>query len=112
MLEKLIIAGSIALVMSIYPAYRIYQGAKIPMYQTRISNLEHKLEIVKVTEEDPASRYVKISKIEGKIFKLRGKIKARQKIKAMEAKWNYQEEMLKLKRSQVAIDSTIKLDPK
>ena len=112
MLEKLIIAGSIALVMSIYPAYKIYQGAKIPMYQTRISNLEHKLEIVKVTEEDPASRYVKISKIEGKIFKLRGKIKARQKIKAMEAKWNYQEEMLKLKRSQVAIDSTIKLDPK
>ena len=112
MLEKLIIAGSIALVMSIYPAYRIYQGAKIPMYQTRISNLEHKLEIVKLTEEDPASRYVKISKIEGKIFKLRGKIKARQKIKALEAKWSYEEEMLQLKRSQVAIDSTIKLDPK
>ena len=112
MLEKLIIAGSIAIVMSIYPAYKIYQGAKIPMYQTRISNLEHKLEIVKLTEEDPASRYVKISKIEGKIFKLRGKIKERQKIKAMEAKWDYQDEMLKLKRSQVSIDSTIKIDPK
>jgi predicted RNase H-like nuclease (RuvC/YqgF family) len=112
MLEKLIIAGSIAIVMSIYPAYRIYQGAKIPMYQTRISNLEHKLEIIKVTESDPAARYVKISKVEGKIFKLRGKIKERQKIKAMEAKWDYQEEMLKLKRSQVVVDSTIKLDPK
>ncbi len=112
MLEKLIIAGSIALVMSVYPAYKVYQGAKIPMYQTRISNLEHKLEIVKLTEEDPATRYVKISKIEGKIFKLRGKIKSRQKIKALEAKWDYQEEMLQLKRSQVAIDSTIKIDPK
>lgn len=112
MLEKLIIAGTIALLTSAYPAYRIYQGAKIPMYQTRISNLEHKLEIIKITESDPAARYVKISKVEGKIFKLRGKIKERQKIKAMEAKWDYQEEMLKLKRSQVAVDSTIKLDPK
>ena len=80
MLEKLIIAGSIALAASIYPAIKIYQGAKIPMYQTRISNLEHKLEVIKVTESDPAARYVKISKVEGKIFKLRGKIKERQKI--------------------------------
>jgi hypothetical protein len=112
MLEKLIIAGSIALVASIYPAIKIYQGAKIPMYQTRISNLEHKLEVIKVTESDPAARYVKISKVEGKIFKLRGKIKERQKIKAMEAKWDYQDEMLKLKRSQVSIDSTLKLEPK
>ena len=112
MLEKLIIAGSIAIVMSIYPAYKIYQGAKIPMYQTRISNLEHKMEVVKLVETDPAARYVKISKLEGKIFKLRGKIKNRQKVKAMEAKWEYQEEMLKLKRSQVSIDSTLKLEPK
>jgi hypothetical protein len=112
MLEKLIIAGSIALVMSVYPAIKIYQGAKIPMYQTRISKLEHDLEIVKLIEQDPATRYVKISKIEGKIFKLRGKIKNRQKIKALEAKWDYQEEMLKLKRSQVSIDSTLKIDPK
>ena len=112
MLEKLIIAGSIALALSIYPAIKVYQGARIPMYQTRITNLEHKLEIVKLTEEDPADRYVKISKIEGKIFKLRAKIKARQKIKALEAKWDYQEELLQLKRSQVAIDSTIKIDPK
>jgi hypothetical protein len=112
MLEKLIIAGSIALVMSIYPAYKIYQGAKIPMYQTRITNLEHKMEVAKLVETDPAARYVKISKLEGKIFKLRGKIKERQKIKAMEAKWDYQDEMLKLKRSQVVVDSTIKIDPK
>ena len=112
MLEKLIIAGSIAIAMSIYPAYRIYQGAKIPMYQTRITNLEHKMEVVKLVETDPADRFVKLSKLEAKIFKLRGKIKERQKIKAMEAKWDYQEEMLKLKRSQVAIDSTIKIDPK
>lgn len=112
MLEKLIIAGSIALVLSVYPAVKIYQGARIPLYQTRISSLEHDLEIVKLTEQDPAKRYVKISRIEGKIFKLRGKIKNRQKIKAMEAKWEYQEQLLKLKRSQVSIDSTIKLEVK
>lgn len=112
MLEKLIIAGTIALLTSAYPAYRIYQGAKIPMYQTRITKLEHKMEVVKLVETDPAARFVKISKLEGRIFKLRGKIKERQKIKAMEAKWDYQEEMLKLKRSQVAVDSTIKIDPK
>ena len=112
MLEKLIIAASIALITSAYPAYRIYQGAKIPMYQTRITKLEHKMEVVKLVETDPAARFVKISKLEGRIFKLRGKIKERQKIKAMEAKWDYQEEMLKLKRSQVAVDSTIKIDPK
>lgn len=112
MLEKLIIVASIALAGSIYPAIKIYQGAKIPMYQTRITNLEHKMEVVKLVESDPAARYVKISKIEGKLFKLRAKIKARQKIKAMEAKWDYQDEMLKLKRSQVSIDSTIKIDPK
>lgn len=112
MLEKLIIAASIALAGSIYPAIKIYQGAKIPMYQTRITKLEHKMEVVKLVETDPAARFVKISKLEGRIFKLRGKIKERQKIKAMEAKWDYQEEMLKLKRSQVAVDSTIKIDPK
>ncbi len=112
MLEKLIIAGSIALAASIYPAYRIYEGAKIPMYQSRISHLEHQMEIIKLSETDPAKRYVKLSKIEGKIFKVRAKIKARQKIKALEAKWDYQDEMLKLKRSQVSIDSTIKIDPK
>ena len=112
MLEKLIIAGTIAIAASIYPAYRIYQGAKIPMYQNRISHLEHQMEIVKLTELDPAKRYVKLSKLEGKIFKVRGKIKARQKIKALEAKWDYQEEMLKIKREQVSIDSTIKIDPK
>ena len=82
------------------------------MYQTRITKLEHKMEVVKLVETDPAARFVKISKLEGRIFKLRGKIKERQKIKAMEAKWDYQEEMLKLKRSQVAVDSTIKIDPK
>lgn len=112
MLEKLIIVASIALAGSIYPAIKIYQGAKIPMYQTRITKLEHKMEVVKLVETDPAARFVKISKLEGRIFKLRGKIKERQKIKAMEAKWDYQEEMLKLKRSQVAVDSTIKIDPK
>lgn len=112
MLEKLVIAALIAGAASIYPAIKIYQSAKVPMYQTRISNLEHDLEIVKLTEADPATRYVKVSKIEGKIFKLRGKIKARQKIKVLEAKWQYQEEILKLQRSQVSIDSTIKLDPK
>lgn len=112
MLEKLIIAGSIALVMSIYPAVKIYQGARIPMYQTRISSLEHKVEIVKLTETDPAVRYVKLSRLEGKILKLRTKIKNRQKIKALEAKWEYQNELLQLKRAQVSVDSTIKIEPK
>lgn len=112
MLEKLIIAGSIALVLSVYPAVKIYQGAKIPMYQTRITNLEHDIEIIKLTETDPAARYVKLSRIEGKILKLRNKIKARQKVNQMKAKWQYEAELLKLKRSQVAIDSTLKIEPK
>lgn len=112
MLEKLIIAGSIALAASIYPAYRIYESAKIPMYQNRISKLEHQVAIVKLTEGDFATRYVKLSKLEGKILKLRGKIAARQQIKKMEAKWEYEESLLKLKRAQVAIDSTIKIDLK
>lgn len=112
MLEKLIIAGTIALVMSVYPAIKVYQGAKIPMYQSRITKLEHDIAIIKITETDPAARYVKLSRIEGKILKLRTKIKARQKVNQMKAKWQYEEELLKLKRSQVAIDSTIKIEPK
>jgi len=112
MLEKLIIAGSIALVMGTYPAIKIYQGAKIPMYQNKITSLEHKIAIVKLTEQDPATRYVKLSKLEGKILKLRGKIAAREQIKRMEAKWEYEESLLKLKRAQVAVDSSIKIEKK
>lgn len=112
MLEKLIIAGSIALVMSVYPAVKIYQGAKIPMYQSKITKLEHQMAIVKLTEGDPAARYVKLSKLEGKILKLRSKIAAREQIKRMEAKWEYEESLLKLKRAQVAVDSSIKIPVK
>lgn len=112
MLEKLIIAGSIALVLSIYPAIKIYKGASIPMYQTQITKLERKIQEVKITEQDPATRFVKISKLEGKIVKLREKISERSKIQKLRAQWEYQDEMIRLNRKTVFVDSTLKLDPK
>jgi hypothetical protein len=112
MLEKLIIAGSIALALSVYPAIKIYKGAAIPMYQTRITNYEHKIQEIKILEQDPATRYVKISRLEGKIVKLREKIAERAKVKALRAKWEYQDEMLQLKRKQVYVDSTLKIELK
>ena len=112
MLEKLIIAGSIAVALSIYPAIKIYKGASIPMYQTRITALERKIQEVKVLEQDPATRYVKISKYEAKIVKLREKIAERAKIQKMRAQWEYQDEMIRLNRKTVYIDSTMKLEPK
>lgn len=112
MLEKLIIAGSIAVALSIYPAIKIYKGASIPMYQTRITALERKIQEVKVLEQDPATRYVKISKLEAKIVKLREKIAERAKIQKMRAQWEYQDEMIRLNRKTVYIDSTMKLEPK
>ena len=83
MLEKLIIAASIALTMSIYPAIKIYKGASIPMYQTKITKLERQIQEVKITEQDPADRYVKIARLEAKIVKLREKISERAKIQQM-----------------------------
>lgn len=112
MLEKLIIAGSIALVLSIYPAVKIYKGASIPMYQTRITTLERKIQEVKILEQDPATRYVKISKYEAKIVKLREKIAERAKIQKMRAQWEYQDEMIRLNRKNVYIDTTMKFEPK
>lgn len=112
MLEKLIIAGSIALAMSIYPAVKIYKGASIPMYQTQITKYERKIQEVKITEQDPATRYVKISKLEAKIVKLREKIAERAKIQKMRAQWEYEDEMRRLSRKNVYLDSTIKLEPK
>ena len=112
MLEKLIIAGSIALALSIYPAVKVYKGASIPMYQTKITKLERKIQEVKVLEQDPATRYVKISRLEAKIVKLREKIAERAKIQKMRAQWEYQDEMIRLNRKTVYVDSTLKLDPK
>lgn len=112
MLEKLIIAGSIALVMSIYPAVKVYKGASIPMYQTKITKLERKIQEVKVTEQDPADRYVKIARLEGKIVKLREKISERAKIQKLRAQWEYQDEMIRLNRKTVYVDSTLKFEPK
>jgi len=112
MLEKLIIAGSIALVMSVYPAIKIYKGASIPMYQTKITKLEHKIQEVKVTEQDPAERYVKIARLEGKIVKLREKISERAKIQKLRAKWEYEDEMRRLSRKNVYLDSTMKFEIK
>lgn len=112
MLEKLIIVGSIALAASIYPGIKIYQGASIPMYQSRVTKLERKIAEIKVLEQDPATRYVKISKYEAKIVKLREKIAERSKVQQMRAKWEYQDELIKLKRKQVFLDSTMVLLPK
>lgn len=112
MLEKLIIAGTIALALSVYPAIKIYKGASIPMYQTRITNYERKIQEIKIVEQDPATRYVKISRLEGKIVKLREKIAERAKVKALRAKWEYQDELLELKRKQVYVDSTLKIELK
>lgn len=112
MLEKLIIAGSIALAVSIYPAIKIYKGASIPMYQTQITKLERKIQEVKIVEQDPATRFVKIARLEGKIVKLREKIAERAKIQKLRAQWEYQDEMIRLSRKNVYIDTTMKFEPK
>lgn len=112
MLEKLIIAGSIALVLSIYPAIKVYKGASIPMYQTKISKLEREIAEVKILEQDPATRYVKIARLEGKIVKLREKISERTKIQKLRAQWEYQDEMRRLSRKNVFIDTTMKFEVK
>jgi len=112
MLEKLIIAGSIALALSVYPAIRIYKGASVPMYQTKITNYERKIQEIKIVEQDPAIRYVKIARLEGKIVRLREKIAERAKVKALRAKWDYQDELLRLNRKRVFMDSTLKIELK
>ena len=112
MLEKLIIAASIALTMSIYPAIKIYKGASIPMYQTKITKLERQIQEVKITEQDPADRYVKIARLEAKIVKLREKISERAKIQQMRAKWEYEDEMRRLSRKNVYLDTTMKFEVK
>lgn len=112
MLEKLIIAGSIALALSVYPAIKIYKGASIPMYQTRITKYERQIQEIKIVEQDPATRYVKIARLEGKIVKLREKISERAKIQRLRAKWEYQDELLRLKRKHVFVDSTLKIELK
>ena len=112
MLEKLIIAGSIALALSVYPAIKIYKGASVPMYQTRSTNYERKIQEIKSLEQDPATRYVKITRLEGKIVKLREKIAERAKIQKLRARWEYQDELLRLKRKHVVVDSGIKIELK
>jgi TolA-binding protein len=112
MLEKLIIAATIALALSVYPAIKIYKGASIPMYQTKITKYERQIQEIKVIEQDPATRFVKIAKLEAKIVKLREKIAERSKVQKLRAQWQYQDEMIRLNRKTVYIDSTIKLDPK
>jgi hypothetical protein len=112
MLEKLIIAGSIALALSVYPAIKIYKGASIPMYQTKITKYERQIQEIKVIEQDPATRFVKIAKLEAKIVKLREKISERSKVQKLRAQWQYQDEMIRLNRKTVYVDSTLKLEPK
>lgn len=112
MLEKLIIAGGIALALSVYPAIKIYKGAAIPMYQTKITKYERQIQEIKVIEQDPATRYVKIAKLEAKIVKLREKISERSKVQKLRAQWEYQDEMIRLNRKTVYIDTTLKLEPK
>lgn len=112
MLEKLIIAGSIAVALSVYPAIKIYKGASVPMYQTKITKFERQIQEIKIVEQDPATRYVKIARLEGKIVKLREKIAERAKIQRLRARWEYQDELLRLKRKHVFVDSSIKIELK
>jgi uncharacterized protein YwgA len=112
MLEKLIIYASIAAALSVYPALKLRKATALTRYQDRVSTLEHKIDVIKITEQDPAKRFVKIGKIEAKIVKVREKADETMKVLKLDAKWEYQKDLLKLKRKQVYIDSTIVLDPK
>ena len=102
MLEKLIIYASIAAALSVYPALKLRKATALTRYQDRVSSLE----------QDPAERFVKIGRIEAKIVKVREKADETMKVLKLDAKWEYQKDLLKLKRKQVYIDSTIVLDPK
>jgi uncharacterized protein YwgA len=112
MLEKLIIYGSIAVALSIYPAIKLRKATALNRYQDRISVLEYKIDVIKITEEDPAKKFVKIDKIKAKIAKVKEKADKRMKVLNLDAKWEYKKDLLKLKRKQVYIDSTIVLDRK
>jgi predicted RNase H-like nuclease (RuvC/YqgF family) len=82
------------------------------MYQTKISKLEREIAEVKIIEQDPATRYVKISRLEAKIVRLREKIAERAKLQKLKAQWEYQDEMRRLSRKNVYIDSTMKFELK
>jgi uncharacterized protein YwgA len=112
MLEKLVIYAGIALALSVYPALKLRKATALTRYQDRVSSLEHKIDVIKITEQDPAERFVKIGRIEAKIVKVREKADETMKVLKLDAKWEYQKDLLKLKRKQVYIDSTIVLDPK
>jgi hypothetical protein len=81
MLEKLIIYGSIAVALSIYPAIKLRKATALNRYQDRISVLEHKIDVIKITEEDPAKKFVKIDKIKAKITKVKEKADKRMKVR-------------------------------
>lgn len=112
MLEKLIIAGAIALVASAYPAYKVYKEASIPMYQNQITKTEREIAKIRLTEHDPAKRYVKVARLENKIVKLQQKIKDRKQVLELKAQWLYEDRLRELDRKKVYIDSTFKFDPK
>jgi uncharacterized protein YwgA len=112
MLEKIAIYAGIAVMLSIYPAIKLKKVNSLSRYQDRVSKLEHQIDEIKITEQDPAKRFVKIGKVEAKIVKVREKADETMKVLKLRAKWDYQKDLIKLKRKQVYIDSTIILEPK
>lgn len=112
MLEKIAIYVGIAAMLSIYPAIKLKKVNALSRYQDRVSVLERQIDELKITEQDPAKRFVKIGKIEAKIVKVREKADETMKVLKLRAKWDYQKDLIKLKRKQVYIDSTIILEPK
>lgn len=112
MLEKIAIYAGIAIMLSVYPTIKIRKANALSRYQDRVSVLEHKIDEIKIIEQDPATRFVKIGKIEAKIVKVREKADETMKVLKLRAKWDYQKDLIKLKRKQVYLDSTIVLPAK
>ena len=67
MLEKIAIYAGIAIMLSVYPAIKIRKANALSRYQDRVSRLEHQIDEIKITEQDPATRFVKIGKVEATI---------------------------------------------
>ena len=112
MLEKIAIYVGIAAMLSVYPAIKLKKVNSLSRYQDKVSKLEREIDEIKIIEQDPAKRFVKIGKVEAKIVKVREKADETMKILKLRAKWEYQKDLIKLKRKQVYLDSTVVLQPK
>ena len=95
MLEKIAIYAGIAIMLSVYPAVKLRKANALSRYQNRVSVLEHRIDEIKIIEQDPATRFVKIGKIEAKIVKVREKADETMKVLKLRAKWDYQKDLIK-----------------